>query len=32
MNWLQTGCWAMNLFGLFFILAAHEVNLKKNKD
>lgn len=24
MNWLQTGCWAMNLFGLFFILAAHE--------
>lgn len=24
MNWLHTMTWVMNLFGLFFILAAHE--------
>ena len=24
LNWLHTGVWVMNIFGLFFILAAHE--------
>jgi hypothetical protein len=24
LNWLHTGVWIMNLFGLFFILASHE--------
>lgn len=24
MAWLHTGCWILNVFGLFFILGAHE--------
>jgi hypothetical protein len=24
MSWLHTGCWVVNLFGLFFLLAGHE--------